>query len=219
MDPPVPPYLHRLRPHGAPGGRRCYDCGRAGRTGPSVARMYQEPCFGIKGTGAYNIADRRGPAVINEAGHPLMRTGPFTWCQDCGLYGDLRGLLRQCRGSHNSTRRRRLEKGQHPLTGLAIGICRSLSAEEWAGWVRHRESTRSYKAKRGPKAATPANNAGEGTRKRLAAHWLGHPDHEKEGRRRGDAWSEAIAPVITIEEDPSPAGEPDIAGSDSGSDL
>ena len=75
------------------------------------------------------MAGRRGHAVVNTAGHPLMRTGPITWCQDCGLYGDLRGLRRPCRGVGNSNRRRRLEAGCHPVTGLAVGVCRDLTAD------------------------------------------------------------------------------------------
>ena len=40
--------------------------------------MHREECYGIKGTGVFKFSGCIGPAVVTEAGHALVRTGPFT---------------------------------------------------------------------------------------------------------------------------------------------
>ena len=74
---------------------------------------------------------RRPPAVTNELGHRLQRTGTLVWCDRCGGHagGRVGKLLKQkCRpvqrdeGGARPTRLKRLLERKHPVSGVRLEL-------------------------------------------------------------------------------------------------
>ena len=71
-----------------------------------------------------------------------------------------------------------------------------MTADEWSGWARQRHVSKHFLTERRRRPqAEPARNPGEGVRRRRMAPWLGHPEHERGGRRRLDVWGADVLPA------------------------